>query len=706
VAASSTDRDKTVTTLTGWGSGGHATTGQHGQNGVDLAASDHASPRSDNNPPCAPAEHRAGKTAQTLPRSRQSVASSRRRLPVVAVDDQAAMGELYQRWVAELVERHRVDVGDDDAALELVHEAFAWALAHFVAVHTDVLRAIDKRIRDTVYERSARNPHVRDRHGRSRIEASSSTADPAALVEDRDTLTTVVAGLHLQERVYLLQWLSGLSSNEIATRNQRAPGTVRAHLTHARAHARRLREAGETLLGLFVGWRWIHRAMRRGDATAAKLREWSIDQVSSTLVLGLAALITSVPSSAASHALAAVKHPVAAVIAPHVPSGQPHVAVTAPRWATTAPDIAASHRDVVATLGGWAPHLPGAASSETPEDTRIVDAAPSPEFDQDKTLLALGVGATCNCTVLMRSTDAGYSWEASPSALPSGVSEIVLPSGYPRDGRIFLAGPAQNAAPPYVSNGFDGPFAAIPGLPPGLVTLSSAFDDGDPRIFVAGTGGVYADDLTSSRVSLAVAEVEGAVPSLAKAEPNSPTAVVVLGTASSFAVGSGSVAAPLSNGPDRLFDCPVGSAPCEQVGALTAPSGGLQLARRYGFAAAPALAVFGGSDLRVSSDGGRTFRVYSAPAGAQGLAGVAILTTGAASRLWADVTEGGVAKPEWNDLRATGGAWTRADGDGLDHQGQLVPINQSLILFLPPDRGFRCTTDGGMTWSSRCISGG
>lgn len=143
------------------------------------------------------------------------------------------------------------------------------------------------------------------------------------------------------------------------------------------------------------------------------------------------------------------------------------------------------------------------AASETPEDTQIITTTRAARFTGNRTLVAIGVGHTCRCGVLLRSQDGGGSWQAAPG--PSqDATLIALPPDYPDDPRIFASGSPTGPTAPSVSDGFGEPFRSLSRLPAGPLALSGRFDDGDPTLYVAGLTGVVRASLQAPTMVPAV----------------------------------------------------------------------------------------------------------------------------------------------------------------------------------------------------------
>src|SRR5258706_9874172 len=102
--------------------------------------------------------------------------------------------------------------------------------------------------------------------------------------------------------------------------------------------------------------------------------------------------------------------------------------------------------------------------------------------------------------------------------------------------------------------------------------------------------------------------------------------------------------------------------------------------------------------IAVSHDAGQSFQTPPVPASVTTIRSVAAV----GQRVWAVMHRGASVAVMW--ASAAGGPWvdvTAADTD-LGRSGTLVAIAGGPVLDLLTGRGLLCTTDGGLTWGSRC----
>jgi len=305
-------------------------------------------------------------------------------------------------------------------------------------------------------------------------------------------------------------------------------------------------------------------------------------------------------------------------------------------------------------------HLP----ADSPDSSYVMAATASPRYDQDHTVVALGLGRTCACPMLFRTSDGGASWQSTAVAVAG--RQILLAPSFPTDPRIFVGQDPSSAAVDWVSAGWGQPFAPLPFPPEAAGRLAMA----GGRLFSAGMGAVWS--------------MEGAAvaPVMVYPSTNAATVAATGGTvyllAPPHAVGAGATgtAGPL------LFAC---APDCQLVGPVPLTvAGPLAVAGQTVVAAA-------GPDLLASSDGGRHFRALAAPrSGARTIDTLATTPTAA----W--LVRDGQLQVE--GITSTGSATiplaiaVRA----------VVPLTGSRVLGELADGGLLCSADGGTTWERRC----
>jgi hypothetical protein len=329
-------------------------------------------------------------------------------------------------------------------------------------------------------------------------------------------------------------------------------------------------------------------------------------------------------------------------------------------------------------------------------------ATPSPNYDQDHTVVALGYGKACQCNVLLRSTDGGATWTARSGA-PDG-NQLVLPPDYPHDPGIFVGHSAGAASTSdWFARSFDEVFTPL-AMPSGPIALPAGYDAGDRRVVVSAAGGVWSYDMSANVTQPLVVEPRSGAAS-ALATPLGSLQAGVLAMTSSAAVAPGDSDPPVSADPNTmtLWRCPPASA-CHA--AATVPVGlGARLAAAPDYAVRPLLVAYLGSRAEVSRDGGRSFAAMGLPDGTTWVASVALAADGGATSRWLVAQRAQSVALEFSP--SIDGAWHEVDY-GLAQitatGGHVVPIGAHRVMYLSGSGGFVCTNDDGAHWEPRCPS--
>jgi len=639
----------------------------------------------------------------------------RRRVRVTGVVEQVAVGSpadmaaIYEDYWHLVHRRCLATLRDEQAAEDATQDVFLIALSNFEQIQHDVVRGLLDIARTISYERRHRPSREVTQAAPQQLNGNGHHDDPAEIAARHDMLDEVWAGLSAVERRYVADKFAGFSNEEIARRNRRKLGTVSSNLFRAREHARTLRgPTASALLGAF-GWRRLtgltRRARNAAHSTSAAASAQPVQTF--TLSLTLAGLLAGVAPAASSVAATRDAHAALAAVTPSQPGASEASGVAAPvsGIAASAPSgtalgYAASPRPSASGPVAALP-LPASASSETPEDTVIYTATPSPNYDSDHTILAIGRGNTCSCSVLLRSTDGGASWTAS-SGVPDG-DELALPPAYPQDPRIFVG--YQYEAPGttnWWAPSFGSRFEPLPG-PAGAVALPAGFDSGDQRVIVSALSGIWSDDLTRHTASPLIVDTSGSgIRALATPPGASSTGVFAL--TSSQGVTPGTADTALKSPGLMLWACPPGSA-CEQrAGIPLGPTARLSSSPEYGWD--HALAAYSSGQAILSRDGGSSFSTLEVPADATRIASLTLGSSRAGTvPVWLVAQrDHGVAL----EFSQANGSWHEVD-HGLAAitagAGVVVVLDTSKVMYLSNAGGFMCTADDGATWSSRCPMG-
>jgi RNA polymerase sigma-70 factor (ECF subfamily) len=328
----------------------------------------------------------------------------------------------------------------------------------------------------------------------AKVEATDDVeaALPGGVLGDDPTLATVLAGEESrrlesalrrlaprQRRALLLYALEDWSYADIAAAEGISVTSTKSLLFHARDNLRRACRRG--LFGtLFLPFGALRRRAQRVAGyvrtRAGFAAEPLLGASSSPLASGVAAiavaLVALTPAGAAgSRAVAGTIATASAASSGASKDG----ASTFVRLAALAP------RSARAVSLGRALLNPG--KDATPEDTQFTSIAPSPNYENDHTLVAAG-RVTCAgspCTVLFVSHDGGETWTRREGRNFRGQT-ILLPPNYPADSRIFAMGPAGLQA----STNDGASFKVVLPLA-GDAAMSPQFDHNDPRILIGAT---------------------------------------------------------------------------------------------------------------------------------------------------------------------------------------------------------------------------
>lgn len=621
----------------------------------------------------------------------------------VRVDRPDDLAAIYQEYWDLVYRRCLATLGDELAAEDATQDVFLHALDNFEQVQDDIVRGLLDMARTISYERRRRparevslpNPPHRNGHH----------DDPAEIAERHGVLTAVWSGLSPVERRYVADKFAGFSFEEIAKRNRRKLGTVSSNLFRAREHARNLR--GSTLpavLGV-AGWRrltdLLHRTRNAAHSSAAAAGAQPVGALTLSLTLaGLIAGVVPAATAASATSPSSTARPMAVVPPTQVPADASAGAVSqAGGIAAAAPGATVGYASGPQGRSPRSPSLlptSAAASSETPEDTVIYTAAPSPNYSSDHTIIALGYGNSCTCNVLLRSTDGGATWDSRRGA-PDG-NQIVLPPSFPRDPRVFIGNSSgATGARDWWAQSFDDSFAPLP-VPAGSMALPAGYDEGDSRVVVSTASGVWSYDTSTQVVQPLVVETRpGVIPALAT--PLGAVRSGVLAMTSSQAVTPGTAGRIAAANPAlTLWQCSPDTSCSTSSTVPLSFSASLSTAPDY--ATDPVLAAYQRTQALISTDGGQTFTGLPFQDGTTAIASLAL---GAGPSLWVVGWRGTAVTLEFSP--SVSGTWHEVD-HGLPQitaqPGLVVPLGTRSAMVLSGNGGFVCTNDAGGHWASRC----
>jgi len=615
-------------------------------------------------------------------------------MPYITVTDQASLAKLLDEWRWLLHDQAVKQLGETSEAEAALERVIARLKAIEHPWRSRALQWVMQRLREECYRTRARLE--------ARPASEGEPVDPVLGVLDGPKWEAVQALPYGQREALLLVARDGLAVDEVAQRLNRPVAAIKMRLYRARVRVRQ--QIGEdpsgilpALLLLTGSWRraadsW-HRHIGTRLASLAQVVEPGSLTISAVALAAVAVTISSaaygpaVPTTPATGEGSPSWLPVTAASVVLGQSGPTHqdsdhgpAVELASRGA--APD------SVVATSALLAGRT---ADTETPEDTQLVAASAADSFGQHPVIVALGVGRTCQCYVLYRSTDGGATWTGS--AAPPGVDQVVLPSDYPSDPVIFLGSPAEGTAPDYMVDGAGVP-VALPG-PPGHLALSANYGSGDPRVFVGSRSSVWSLNLATSRVAVELTYAGSPwAAQLAPATGQAGGAVmaVVPPAPTDEVAGRPVFAAP------GLYMCPNNGDACQLQGAAPGASPQALVSAPVGDAEG-ALATLVPNGVAISRDGGRTFASLATPAGAGQATSLAV----SSGRVWAVFAQPrqGSFRLEWAPVG--GGPWHDAttDNPALSRGSQVVSAPGGLVLDLLLTGGLRCSADG-QSWLARC----
>lgn len=515
-------------------------------------------------------------------------------------------------------------------------------------------------------------------------------ANPEAITVDVAAAAFILGQLSPVEQTVVLGRAEGLTYEEVGHRMGRSRTYARNVLAAVR---KRLQDIQNGLAGTVVGW-WRRTAPDRWRAkdicasTARRLADLGLTPAAQ--LAGVAFVVATTGGFANPGPLDGVavsagqRTPTVTAAARTLPPVHRHAGLTPSLLG--AAEIPGAPALSVPARAPSAPPLPLVSGhEETPADTQLEAAAPAPDYPSSHTVIALGYGHTCQCTVLLRTTDGGGTWEAHNAA--PGADQVVVPPAYPRDPRIFLGTAPSSGVPPYVVPDFNALPLPLP-APPGHVALSAGFSSGDPRVFIAGQQALSTVDMPTLQAAV-VMTYPGAIGQafLATAPANDGVAAYVAVPASRTGPAPG------------LYACGLAaSTTCSQRSSLS------PLTDLVAGTASPdrgILLALGSGTAHESLDGGRTWTTLPVPAGSA-LGPTASLADG---QLWATLSGAGDQRAQVSVLDITTLQWRQGVQPGRTEDGEVVALSGNTALDLL-STGMVCTVDGGRTWATRCAAGG
>jgi RNA polymerase sigma-70 factor (ECF subfamily) len=609
--------------------------------------------------------------------------------------------ELYRRCHSQLVELCRRTLranGDPEAVAQeafvrawLSWDRFSGARPFWPWLATIARRlCIDYRRR---LDRETRNLHVA-----AALDERTSIAPDESLETDEDYRSAVLA-LHqlkpAEQRVITMRDLNGWSYDEIAQFEGVTVESIRGSLKRARASLRQSYAKVVAGAPALVALHPLRRSMRRlGRAATAVNRHILATQPACLVDAAAAAIVVMLGVGALPSTPLDEMMPTGAAHAPLAGTGVRDAAV----GEAARPDAAASNAAAVTTHrsgngdSSAAPLLP-LDSVTAPEDAVFTAFTPSPSYEQDRTVYAVGnAGTGCSggtCPVLFKSSDAGASWARLAATGFTG-GTVMLPPSHATDGRLYIAGPVA------LSVSMDGgrSFEAV--TPVGGPAAMSPRFDVDHRILLGqAPGWEYVDGPNAMRPSGLIVNSTSLTTFPAFSPQYTTDGLVFIGATT---VGGGGKQS-------AVFRCEASL--CSQTpAALPGVAGPPSLAVSPALDREGVVMAWRGESLFRSADRGLSFTPTALP-----LPGaVRAIAYDGSGRIFAAVRQTG-------DGSTTGGLVASSDG-GRTWQavGGSTALRHGVetVVALPGGRimaalsgeggrGLLCSNDGGSTWGARCI---
>lgn len=609
-------------------------------------------------------------------------------IPVEGREDMAVMLARHGRLLREYALHFLGDGATVDDVEEVVERTVDVLLAAETVAHPHGLR------------------HATQQLWRECQRAQQRQEMPAVPVDRRlgpltEPVRRVLDRLGPRSRETIIRAAEGWTPEQQASAENTSVGTINIRLHRARRRALQLLEkGGPTLSGVLFtlpgrlrirARRLTSWCQRRGTVMSWSGSGDPFTQLTAATILAMVGVASVAPAatpvvagravvSAPAHAAvqpAAAQLPLAASVPRSAGDVQPHQAtVEQPRTGAAGPPNLVNRM---------------VSGSETPGDTRFTAAVAAPDYDTTHTIVALGVGNTCQCVVLFQSVDGGASWTPSPATVPPGAEELALPPAYPADPRVFIGTDPQSGQSAYVMPSFDGAPMPLAG-PAGYVALAAGFDHGDDRAFIAGHAVVVsvAVDATPQTVTPVLAYPQWLTSAAVLATPPVADGAAVLVFAPPFTM---VVSDPLSGQTQAaaIFACGTGTT-CTRRGTPPAQANDFTVSQS-GTVSAASWATGVGTSL----DGGQSFATRALPSGWLDQS-----TAATASRIWAVLKHNATAAVMW--LPSGGGTWTdvTSAGNGLAQAVKVVAIPRGPVLALLLTGGLQCSADGGTTWAGSC----
>jgi DNA-directed RNA polymerase specialized sigma24 family protein len=519
----------------------------------------------------------------------------------------------------------------------------------------------------------------------------------------------VLEQLGPRQRQTLMLAAQGLSPSDIARVDQSTAAAVRVRLYRARERVSELlQDGGVSAFLLFVPRRMKRAALRGGHVVARFADGVGSQAFASGALLPVVACAVLTSTGAPAAAVAAAPRVAPTVSTPaHADVASAFTSTPATgEPATPAVAIAPAHANGAAVTGG--PLRNGLSVAPpaiplVPLDVRITAIATPSRLDGPAVVVLAGYGTGCSCPRLEQSFDGGATWQSTAIAGPGfdqPPSSLALPPDYPRDPRIFTGTSTAIGGPPYMATAFGRPFQALDTLPAGPIAVSAHFDDGDPRVFVAGLTALWSARIDSGAVAQPHEEIDystGGSLTNTSGQVATPTstpggpAVVAWVPPAAVVPDAPAVSPSMSS----LVECPVGT-PCT-FGATTAISPWRLVSR------GATVVAFSASTAYVSHDFGATATQLVSPSGSPLINSVALAGSPSALQLWMIVYSTKTGE-DIVRLLPTGTWASVAPHDSALRTSMeiLVPVGDHRVIATLVNEGYSCTNLDSGHWLPRC----
>ena len=606
--------------------------------------------------------------------------------------DDDSFATIYRRYRQEVYEVCRRRLRDPIAAEDVTHDTFLRAYSN-LHVFDDERRLLPWLI--AIATRRCIDVQRRD----SRTSASDSVVDGDVRCGDDPTLEAVVAGEERrrlerglkrlaprQRRALLLHAIEGWSYADIATAEGVSVASTKSLLFHARQNLRRACRRG--LLGVLVIPTGALRRMREYVAPIRARMHTVMEPLAQSAAGPLASSVSAMVMVIAALVPQTDGVRVAPGLGDEPMSGSTFAAFSGSAGSSSGPRLTGTPARAYPRQMSLTKALLDPREGATPEDTQLTSVAPSPNYEEDRTLLAAG-RVPCqrrSCEVLFKSRDGGRSWQRLASKDFTGHT-VLLPPSYPADPRIFAMGESG------LQVSEDGGITFHDVLPlEGDAAISPQFSDEDPRILV---GASVVTEYWPNEALAKPAALVGPVGTWLTVtfSPNYATDGIVF-------VGG---IRPDASGVMRPTVNRCAGSVCENVifeEGFDAP----WLRASQAFARDGTVYAFTSRVLFRSADGGHAFTSSSPAYAGRGTIRDLFVPNGrevvAAVQHAGDTGSGGVYRSVDGGRTWSGG---RVAAAGFESGvSRVIGLPDGRLIALGASSGIACSADGGRSWSERC----